>query len=79
MQEKRSLGGLQTSGLRMTTTDCMHACAIYSIDPELHAVTSCAASYTLGPGLRIPIIKNMGKALALEELRICPWPRGWRS
>ena len=33
-------------------------------------------TYTLGPGLRIPIIKNMGKALALEELRICPMAQG---
>ena len=29
--------------------------------------------YTLGPALRIPHVKNMGKDLALEELRICPW------
>ena len=28
--------------------------------------------YTLGPTLRIPDIKNMGRDLALEELRICP-------
>ena len=28
--------------------------------------------YTLGPALRIPDIKNMGKDLAPEELRICP-------
>ena len=28
--------------------------------------------YTLGPALRIPDIKNMGRDLALEELRICP-------
>ena len=35
--------------------------------------------YTLGPALRIPNVKNMGKDLALEELRICPWPRGRRS
>ena len=28
--------------------------------------------YTLGPALRIADIKNMGKDLAPEELRICP-------
>ena len=30
------------------------------------------AAYTLGPALRIPDIKNLGKELAPEELRICP-------
>ena len=28
--------------------------------------------YTLGPPLRIPNIKNIGRDLAPEELRICP-------
>jgi len=28
--------------------------------------------YTFGPALRILHVKNMGKDLALEELRICP-------
>ena len=28
--------------------------------------------YTLGPAIRIPYYKNMGKDLAPEELRICP-------
>ena len=28
--------------------------------------------YTLGPPLRIPDVKNVGRDLALEELRICP-------
>ena len=28
--------------------------------------------YTLGPALRIPDVKNMGKDLAPEELRISP-------
>ena len=28
--------------------------------------------YTLGPALRIPTIKNVGRNLTLEMLRICP-------
>ena len=39
------------------------------------AVQACeeAGQYTLGPALRIADIKNMGRDLAWEELRICPW------
>ena len=30
------------------------------------------SSYTFGPALRIPDVKNMGEHFAPEELRICP-------
>ena len=30
------------------------------------------SEYTLGPALRIPDVKNMGRDVALEMLRICP-------
>ena len=45
-------------------------------------MTSSGALYTLGPALRIPDIKNMGRDLALEELRIshdCPVGHGDQS
>jgi hypothetical protein len=73
--------------------DCIHQPSRYPLQQPLLLAAPTAAptarckqrsnsrssNYTLGPGLRIPIIKNMGKALALEELRICPWPRARRS
>ena len=41
----------------------------------------CVSKYTLGASLRIPYIKNIGVAFALEALRICPWltPRPRRA
>ena len=30
-------------------------------------------TYTLGPALRTPDVKNLGTDLAPEELRTCPW------
>eukprot|EP00966_Prymnesium_polylepis_P293357 6775677-Prymnesium_polylepis.1 len=40
---------------------------------SLHTLTRM---YTSGPGLRIPGVKNMGKDLDPEEIRISPRPMG---
>ena len=31
------------------------------------------ATYTFGPALRTPGVKNLGTSLAPEKLRTCPW------
>ena len=38
--------------------------------------TGSESAYTLGPPLRILHVKNMGRILAPERLRICPWAHG---
>ena len=35
--------------------------------------------YTFGPPLRTPNVKNLGKDLAPEQLRTCPWIVGTRK
>ena len=47
--------------------------AVGCSDGQLTCTYMYMDMYTLGPPLRIPDIKNMGRDLAPEELRICPW------